>query len=288
MKSLSAFLVVLSLLAPVGALSQARERIYKCDDVYTDASREGCVPMAGGTITVVPSELHIEELKRAAESGDAWAQTGLGDAYRAGLGVTADHSEAIRWYRMAALQGHAVAQSTLGYLYRTGGVGHPKDPTEAAKWFRLAADQGDVRAQTLLGLAYEEGHGVIQDYEQAKRWLHLAAVQGSSLAQFRLGIVLSRQGPTLEHREAVKWFRAAAVQGNELAQGRLASAYASGRGVPQDFVRAHMWFNVSAVSGDELTAKLRDSVAAQMTPKQIAEAQKMARDCLARNFKNCD
>jgi hypothetical protein len=32
----------------------------------------------------------------------------------------------------------------------------------------------------------------------------------------------------------------------------------------------------------------RDIVAKRMTPQQIADAQKLARDCLARNFKGCD
>ncbi|MFQ5564708.1 MAG: sel1 repeat family protein, partial [Parvularculaceae bacterium] len=55
-----------------------------------------------------------------------------------------------------------------------------------------------------------------------------------------------------------------------------------GRGVPQDFVEAHKWFNLAAsrASGDirETAAKNRDIMAAKMTPEQIAEAQKQARE----------
>ncbi len=37
----------------------------------------------------------------------------------------------------------------------------------------------------------------------------------------------------------------------------------------------------------EYAAKNRDDLAAKMTPAQIAEAQKLARECQARKFKGC-
>jgi TPR repeat protein len=49
-----------------------------------------------------------------------------------------------------------------------------------------------------------------------------------------------------------------------------------GRGVPQDYVLAHMWFNLSAARGG--SAERRDSILHQMTREQIAEAQKLARE----------
>ena len=54
--------------------------------------------------------------------------------------------------------------------------------------------------------------------------------------------------------------------------------YDNGEGVPQDYVTAHMWFNLAAASGNKDAVKARDIVAAQMTPAQIAEAQKLARE----------
>ena len=64
--------------------------------------------------------------------------------------------------------------------------------------------------------------------------------------------------------------------------------YYNGRGVVQDYTRAHMWFNLAAVAGDKDSVSGRDTIAAKMTTQQIAEAQKMARACQARNFKDCD
>ena len=53
--------------------------------------------------------------------------------------------------------------------------------------------------------------------------------------------------------------------------------YASGHGVPQDYVTAHMWFDLSAVR-DEDAATNRDVIARRMTSAQIAEAHKLARE----------
>ena len=44
------------------------------------------------------------------------------------------------------------------------------------------------------------------------------------------------------------------------------------------YVLAHMWFNLAAAQGDKQAAADRDAIAAKMTPDQIAEAQRMARD----------
>ena len=77
---------------------------------------------------------------------------------------------------------------------------------------------------------------------------------------------------------AVKWFRLAADQGEADAQFWLGTMYAQGGGVPQDYVLAHMWFNLSVAHGDEKVVTLRDHTARKMTPDQLAEAQRLARE----------
>jgi TPR repeat protein len=84
--------------------------------------------------------------------------------------------------------------------------------------------------------------------------------------------------------EAVKWFRLAADQGNSAAQFKLGMMYTQGQGVLQDYVRAHVWFNLAAARGDQdaevrdAAIKSRDIAARRMTPAQIAEAKKLARE----------
>ena len=79
-----------------------------------------------------------------------------------------------------------------------------------------------------------------------------------------------------------RYYRKAAEQsgtgGAGLAQVNIGRMYAKGRGVPQDYVIAHMWFSLAVGRSVEKAAKDREIVATQMTPAQIAEAQKLASD----------
>ena len=62
------------------------------------------------------------------------------------------------------------------------------DPTEAARWYRRATDGDDIRAQSLLGDLYFTGTGVTRDYASAYVWFSLAAGQ-APLADNRKGLL---------------------------------------------------------------------------------------------------
>jgi TPR repeat protein len=90
------------------------------------------------------------------------------------------------------------------------------------------------------------------------------------------------EGVPQDHTKAAKWFRKAAEQGDAQAQYNLGLMYDKGQGVPQNYILAHMWFNlaVSALEGKGRNdaEKIRDLVASKMTPAQIAEAERLARE----------
>ena len=119
----------------------------------------------------------IEQFLKAAEQGDACAQSILGLIYANGEGVLENSREAGKWFLLAAKQGNAEAQSNLGLMYDKG-VGVPESDVEASKWFRMAADQGNAEAQFNLGFMYANGEGVPKDYVKAYIWANLAAAQG--------------------------------------------------------------------------------------------------------------
>ena len=50
------------------------------------------------------------------------------------------------------------------------------------KWYRLAAEQGDAIAQNNLGIMYEYGHGVLQDNTMAHMWYNIASANGHEKA----------------------------------------------------------------------------------------------------------
>ncbi len=86
--------------------------------------------------------------------------------------------------------------------------------------------------------------------------------------------------------EAVRWFRKSAEQGNATGLNNLGVLYSIGQGVPQDYVQAHMWINLAVSRSPpgevrDKAAALRDGLASKMTPAQIAEAQRLAREWMA-------
>ena len=85
----------------------------------------------------------------------------------------------------------------------------------------------------------------------------------------------------------MRWYRRAAEQGNKFAQVALGEAYYMGQGVIQDLVYSHMWFNIAASKGYVLARDRRDGVATFMTSDQFAEAQKLARECVRKQYKDC-
>lgn len=195
-----------------------------------------------------------------------------------------DYATALRLFRLLADRGYSPAQNNLGRMYFDG-RGVPQGYVEALKWFRLAANQGDANAQTSLGAMYVEGHGVPQDYAAALSWYRLAADQGYAVAEMNLGAMyLKGWGVPQDSGVTVRWYRLAADQGYPDAQFALGALYEDGVGVPKDFVHAHMWYNLAyslypaSDANSDQTYEFRDKLAKRMSPEQVAEAQKLARE----------
>ena len=93
--------------------------------------------------------------------------------------MPAPTKEAVKWYRLAAEQGHANAQFSLGVMYDNG-KGVPQDYKEAVKWLRLAASQGYANAQFGLGVMYDNGQGVPKSMVVAYAFYNLSAANDSS------------------------------------------------------------------------------------------------------------
>ena len=172
-----------------------------------------------------------------------------------------------------------------------------KGDYSTAHWLlRPLAEQGNAVAQFDLGFMYDTGHGVMQDYGEAMRWYRLAAQQGNALAQYNLGFMYANgHGVSQAYAEAAKWYLLSAEQGYTWAQFYLGFFLANGQGVSKNLVLAHMWLSLAAASRfkppfgslktiDEnerralatLATGARGKLESQMTPDQIAEAQKLA------------
>jgi hypothetical protein len=159
--------------------------------------------------TAVPSDLKVASVRKAAEQGDANAQSGLGFMFDKGQGVPQDSAQAVYWYRKAAEQGYANAQYNLGVMFEKG-EGVPQDYAQAVYWYGKAAEQGYANAECNLGGMYQNGEGVPQDYAQAVLWDRKAADQGVANAQDSLGSrYLLGQGVPQHEAQAAVWYRKA-------------------------------------------------------------------------------
>ena len=74
---------------------------------------------------------------------------------------------------------------------------------------------------------------------------------------------------------------AAAAQGEVTAFYDLGVAFSTGsHGAPCDLIEAHKWFNLAATKGHEEAAWCRADISDEMTAREIAEAQRRAREWL--------
>ena len=123
-----------------------------------------------------------------------------------------------------------------------------------------------------------------KDYKEAVRLYRLYAEQGHAEAQFNLGFVYDKgKGVPQDDKEAIKWYRLSAKQGYAYAQSNLGVMYTNGQGVLQDYVLAHMWWNICGSGGKQGCVKFRKKVENKMTPQQIEEAQRLARNWKPKN-----
>ena len=115
-----------------------------------------------------------------------------------------------------------------------------------------------------------------------KTWLSLSVVVGlvfmlapSVLADFQAGVDAYNGG---DYDTALKEFRPLAERGKAVAQWSLGIMYERGRSVPQDYVQAYRWYTLAAAKGLKEAVKGRDLLEKRMTPAQLAEAQRLARE----------
>jgi hypothetical protein len=233
-------------------------------------------------------------MRKAAEQGHVFARVTLGSIYAEGVQgeIQKDYPQALMWFVFAAAQGDMEAMefrdtmasrmtpTQIAEAQRLAREFKPQDVyTKALQEIKALAEKGDAVAQFKVGLIYYMGQGVLRDYIEALNWFKKAARQGNPYAQYNAGYMYEKgEGTPQDHVEAVKYYRRAAEQGNQLAQYTLGYMHEKGQGVLPDEVQALMWYNLAAIQGEAKAKAARDRVTVWMTPAQIAEAQRLARE----------
>ena len=186
-----------------------------------------------------------------ARSGDIWAQYNAGKLYYDGNVVPHNHDEAVKWWGLAAEQGHPSAQWRLGEFYasrqtRNSGESDPDqdstdhDIEQAKVWLGKAAQQGVVAAMGMRG-------GLESDPGEALKWFRMGAEHGDVDCMYALGEIYAEgSGGAHNGEEAVKWFRLAAEQGHKGAPYILGRIFEEGADVAQDLAEAARYYRMGA------------------------------------------
>lgn len=178
--------------------------------------------------------------------------------------------------RKAGIMPPASSSSSTAAAVRQGATGTPPAPPAA------------VAAGMQEGLeAYRDGY-----FEIALRVIGKIAESDTLAPQFRadarywLGVI---QDFGLHDRaSAVAHYAIAAELGHVMAQLRLSEAYFLGIGAPLDYERAYMWTIIAATHvhneyEQDIAIGNRDDLIEIMPYANIARAERMAREWLARN-----
>lgn len=173
------------------------------------------------------SKGNITQTRKLAEHGDASAQYELGTHWFDNEEIY-DVEEAIHWFKLAADQGHTLAQVRLGDIYYNGVQALTmdiieKDREKAYYYHNLAGSPEDdiidhveeiAHAKRMVGRMLVEGDITTDDISKARRWYSQAAGLLNIHAMYELGIMyLYGIGGPQDLRSAIDWLTEAAVYG---------------------------------------------------------------------------
>ena len=142
----------------------------------------------------------------------------------------------------------AAVDFTLGLIFETGKMGHPKDDRQAASFYEMASARGHAIAQTHLAYLYASGRGV-----------------------------------PLDPAKAVSLFRSAAEKGERIALSNLARFYETGEMLfPRDATAAYALYGLAAARGDgNIAPKALSLLSAKLTEEERKKAIGL-RACMTR------
>ncbi|HRD67461.1 MAG TPA: tetratricopeptide repeat protein [Candidatus Competibacter sp.] len=122
--------------------------------------------------------------------------------------------------------------------------------------------------------AHERG-----DYAAEIAIVRPLADKGYPFAQFNLGVLYDEgKGVPEDNGQAIAWYRKAAEQGLPQAQINLGIMYEQGEGVPADLGSAYFWYALAESQGDSQAPQAKQDVAKKMTPAQVKDAERRAKE----------
>lgn len=210
----------------------------------------------------------IDDIKKAAEGGDAEAQYLLGLAYNSGVGVTKDPERTAYWLRRSATRGFSRAQFAYGQRLYWGWGEIKPNKQEGFEWWLVAAENGNASAMLEIGDTYHYGREGVskQDLEQAEKYYNQALSIGAVEAETSLGHLYGTKATKAKKAGDVKtfeqesekkltYFQKAAQKGSSDAMYQLAFMYRYGDYVQVDLQKVIQLYEKSTSLGNSDAAE---------------------------------
>ena len=154
----------------------------------------------------------------------------------------------------------------LGLLYWRG-LGGDVDKAAGADCFERGAEFGHPGAQTAYGIALRTGVGVVKNNEAALTQFRSAAGGGDREAMVQIATMS-------EPDDARRWLMRASELGYAPAMTHLSDVL-----MKRDPVEALSWLYAAVtLAADDAARKRAAALAAEMSAKEIEQAQKLGRD----------
>ena len=89
-----------------------------------------------------------------------------------------------------------------------------------------------------------------------------------------------------DYAMALRYLRPLAKEGHRKAQKTVGWMYATGRGLPKDYVKAFAWLSVAVENGDRTAGRNLSTMERRLDKAGLKEARKLAKGCI-KNLKSC-
>lgn len=213
-------------------------------------------------------------LNQQAGEGHAASQHLLARAYLTAVGGPMNPRMALKWFRLAANQGHPQAMTALAVLQDTGV--EKAQPGDVDALLEKAAKAGDPRAHLILYQRFQERIGEEGPLPAPAREHLLAAVDAKvPQALFEMGRrLIAGDGVEADGGEGYRLLRLAGAQGHIPALRMMGEMFRDGGTVKRDPVKALALLEIAAQKG-EVEAALQAAMMLEQSddPEKLAKAR---------------
>jgi TPR repeat protein len=202
----------------------------------------------------------------AARNGDAYAADATANSYAAEQGNPANREQALYWWKQAAREGNADAQTHLGEAMLAQG-----EKTKAVTWLRNAADRGNSHARADLAQLYRKSMATDADLHRGEN--QVAALSERLDAKglntlFTFWRDIENGSPLMKDAVALI---SRAHSGDPVAEYQLGLRYCDGSwAVNRNRQQAIVWLQRAAEAGNPLAAKSLDRIRKVDKPRMTA------------------